>query len=490
MTLPRVLTARVRRGPVQAGLVAGALALVWLGGDAGGRSQPAGGPRWLAGDHHIHSEYSVGWDRTVEPPRLIIGRDAVYPIPRNARMARRYGLEWTVATDHGGPDHSKVYLELAYPELLRAREEVPQVVQFFGLELNTPGGDHSSLIVPHGPDEAERLFDLESRFDRREAYPADPTRDTEAKMLEALEAMDSGARKPVVIANHPSRSRAEDGAYGDYDPAELRAWNDTAPDVAVGMAGAPGHQAAALDKDRTLKPNGARGYYTAFPTWGGFDPLTARLGGFWDSMLGEGRRWWITANSDSHRHYSEGGVDFWPGEYSKTYVHAEKSHAAILESLRLGRVFVTTGNLVSELYVTATSAARSAAIGESLAAAPGSDVEVTIRLRDPEAPNPRGERPEVTRVDLIVGAVTGPAADPARDRNPTTRVVRRFGPTDWTRDGEYRTMRHTLRAVDGPRYLRVRGTSTTELEPAPDPRGEDPWSDLWFYSNPIFIEIG
>ena len=115
---------------------------------------------------------------------------------------------------------------------------------------------------------------------------------------------------------------------------------------------------------------------------------------------------------------------------------------------------------------------------------------MTIRLRDPEAPNPRGERPEVMRVDLIVGEVAGPAADPARDRNPTTRVVRRFGPTDWTRDGEYRTMRHTLRAVDGPRYLRVRGTSTTELEPAPDPRGEDPWSDLWFYSNPIFIEIG
>jgi len=25
---------------------------------------------------------------------------------------------------------------------------------------------------------------------------------------------------------------------------------------------------------------------------GGFDQMTARLGGFWDSMLGEGRRWW------------------------------------------------------------------------------------------------------------------------------------------------------------------------------------------------------
>ncbi|WP_353901506.1 hypothetical protein ABUL04_10295 [Micromonospora harpali] len=33
-----------------------------------------------------------------------------------------------------------------------------------------------------------------------------------------------------------------------------------------------------------------------------------------------GRRWWITAISDSHVHWTRGGSDFWPGEYSKTYV--------------------------------------------------------------------------------------------------------------------------------------------------------------------------
>jgi hypothetical protein len=32
-------------------------------------------------------------------------------------------------------------------------------------------------------------------------------------------------------------------------------------------------------------------------------------------------------------------------------------------------------------------------------------------------------------------------------------------------------------------------TSTMELEPSMDPPGEDPWSDLWVYSNPIFLEI-
>src|SRR3546814_9218505 len=88
---------------------------------------------------------------------------------------------------------------------------------------------------------------------------------------------------------------------------------------------------------------------------GGFDQMTARVGGFWDSMLGEGRRWWITANSDSHIHWSDGGADFWPGEYSKTYVFADKNHASILAGLRSGQVFVTTGDLISDLSVSASA---------------------------------------------------------------------------------------------------------------------------------------
>lgn len=52
-----------------------------------------------------------------------------------------------------------------------------------------------------------------------------------------------------------------------------------------------------------------------------------------------------------------------------------------------------------------------------------------------------------------------------------------------------RTMRHTLKAAGHDLYLRVRGSSTDELEPQVDPAGEDPWSDLCFYSNPVFIQV-
>ncbi len=470
-------------------LVGTALLLLYLGCVTRDRGESSNGARWLAGDHHIHSRYSVGWDRETDPPSPIIGADAIYPIPMNTLMARRFGLSWTVATDHGGPNHSKVNLERAYPELVLSRELVPEVVQFFGMEFNSPGADHSSLIIPHSHDEAERLHEIESRFDRNEAHPFDKQRDTEAKMIKAIQLMNRLKRKPVLIANHPSRSASETGEYGAYDPAELRRWNDTAPEVAVGMAGAPGHQARTLNPDGTLDPNSPRGSYGRYPTWGGFDPMTARLGGLWDSMLGEGRQWWITANSDSHVHYTEGGSDFWPGEYSKTYVYAEKSYPGILEGLRSGRIFVTTGDLISELYVTARSRGRSAEIGENLAVAAGSNLEITIRFRDPETANQHKDNPEVARVDLITGKVTGPLADPAQDRNPTTRVVRRFKSGEWSRQGEYRTMSHTLQGVTGEQYLRVRGTNTQELEPEPDPRGEDPWKDLWFYSNPIFVRV-
>jgi hypothetical protein len=116
-------------------------------------------------------------------------------------------------------------------------------------------------------------------------------------------------------------------------------------------------------------------------------------------------------------------------------------------------------------------------------------VRVTIRVRDPRGTNHHGHAPQVARVDLIVGEVHGPAADRALDTNPTTRVVKRFAAAQWVREGEYLTMTHTLANVHHSSYLRVRGTSTGELEPAPDPLGEDPWADLWFYSNPIFLEI-
>lgn len=479
-------------------LLAGVSACVWPG-NALAASTPAdaaqepGQRRWLAGDHHIHSQFSADYTDSNQPgvpPTPVFGADGNYSILDNVLKARTHGLAWMVSTDHGGPNHARINHELAWPAVQQARREVPEVLVFFGMEFDTPGGDHSSLIMPHTHDERDHLHTIESRWSQRDAWPRDPARDTEPKMLEALAHMRELATPPVLIANHPSRSATGIGEYGKYAPAELRDWNDTAPQVAVGMEGAPGHQAAALQPDGQLDPEGARGGYRNAPTLGGFDQMTARLGGFWDAMLGEGRRWWVTSTSDAHRHWRDGGSDFYPGEYSKTYVLAEHRHADILDGIRNGRVFVTTGDLISELDVQLSSAdGQHAGIGGTLHAHAGAPLQVTIRVRDPAGRNHAGQTPEVARVDLIVGQVTGPASDRDSDHNPSTRVLRRFTAADWVREGEYLRMTHTLPAQTTPGYLRVRGTNTAELEPAVDPRGEDPWSDLWFYSNPVFIDL-
>ncbi|MCL6573731.1 MAG: phosphoesterase [Bacillus sp. (in: Bacteria)] len=456
---------------------------------------------WLAGDHHVHSEWSVGWDNTQNPPAPIKAGDAIYPIVKNAENAKKYGLDWMVSTDHGGPNHSKVNLELAYPELLKSRKAVPDLLQFYGMEFDTPAADHSSLIIPKSDNESEALYGIESQFNKREPYPNDGTRDNESTMINALNYMKQLDEAPLLFANHPSRSASGDAAWGQDTPQEFRNWNDTAPNVAVGMEGSPGHQAGAIQPDGSIDTNGARGSYgnKNAPTMGGFDQMSAKVGGLWDSMLGEGRHWWITSSSDSHVNWRDGGSDFWPGEYSKTYVKATKDYSDIMDGLRNGNVFVTTGDLITELDVKAQAVGKAAwravakgntaAIGETLTL-PGKksgDVTVTVRLKDPKMKNANGDTPNVKRVDLIVGDVNGKVKDQSTSANPTTKVVQRFDEKDWKQDGEYITLSYTLKDVDKDSYIRLRGTSTDQLEPELDPRGEDPWNDLWFYSNPIFI---
>ena len=104
-----------------------------------------------------------------------------------------------MTTDHGGPNHSKVNLEQAYPELLKSREAVPEVLQFYGMEFDTPAADHSTLMIPKGDNESQILYDLESKFNKRDPYPNDGSRDTESTMIEALNYMKQMDEQPIIL---------------------------------------------------------------------------------------------------------------------------------------------------------------------------------------------------------------------------------------------------------------------------------------------------
>ena len=62
----------------------------------GSDREQMGGFQWLAGDHHIHTQYSS---------------DAQYRVVDQARHAHAYGLNWIVVTDHGSVAHAKIGVE-------------------------------------------------------------------------------------------------------------------------------------------------------------------------------------------------------------------------------------------------------------------------------------------------------------------------------------------------------------------------------------------
>lgn len=489
---------------------------------------------FISGDHHIHTRYSP---------------DAKYAVQRQVAEANYHGLGWMVITDHGGATHNKLGVDLTYPDIVRARTAFPQMLVFVGLEQNIPGGEHGTVMIEPNPREQDQIKAFEAAYDGAIAP------NTEEQALAGLRFLDGLDPKPLFFANHPARR-------GLDSPHELRNWKAAAPEVAYGFEGAPGHQAAGLIRDAAGKFVAYRGFYGnkagtgAFPgyppesyfTYGGFDWMTATLGGLWDSLLGDGLRWWITANSDAHKYFNDlqdvdasafntvGYVseadryfqlpsygDFRPGEYSRTYVLAqEASYAAVMAALRAGRGFVVHGDLIDRLKLTAEGQRRRrrrqddgtpnlVGLGGTLTVTQGDDVKVTITVRVPATPNWNNQRPTVDHIDLIAGEINhlSQTLGPDNFTNPSTRVVRTFGRRGarWDEEGkrdrdgsegQLLGMEYTFRNVERDFYLRLRGTNTADRGPTPamDPDlrgqtgpGESPWDDLWFYSNPIYVRV-
>lgn len=464
---------------------------------------PYGGGVWLAGDHHVHTKFSP---------------DGQYEIAEQVRQARRHGLGWCVITDHGGPRHDKIALEKAYPDLVAARERFTGMSIFQGLEWNVPQAEHGSVILPPTPDEAKLIAEFEARYDGKNFSRANTPADTEADAVAAVMYLQALTPKPLYIVNHPART-------GRVSPMEMRAWADAGPDVTRGFEGAAGHQAASLvgDERGHYNKRAGRGSYSGYPpesyrTWGGFDWYVAKVGGLWDSLLGEGRPWYITANADSHRHHADktrvnmatyltrgyvttttqpvgfgqnNNIDFWPGEYTKTWVHAARPHPmAILDALRAGRMFCVHGDLVDRLEMTAISADAAAPMGGTLVLEKrGQDVELRVRLREAGGENFAGRRPRLHHVDLIAGDVLGPVVRRSAMTNETTRIVARVPASDMQRDGRTLSWRHAFRNVGKSFYVRLRGTNRDLAAPEQDTASVNPWDDLWFYGNPVFVRV-
>lgn len=496
---------------------------------------------WLAGDHHVQTHFSVN------------GQLSVSEI---VEQAQKFGLGWCVITDHGGLTHQKYVAKSAYAELQEARRKFPKITLFQGLTWNMPSGEHTTVIMPAVTDEAFRIADFEARYDAivRETQQLE---NVEATALEALQFLQEMTPKPLVFLNQPSRR-------GLNSPRKIRQMFKVAPDVMRGFEGSPGHQAAPLNGRERCGYNAAfragssyskyENMKEVFRTQGGYDWMSARIGGVWDTLLAQGVPAYITANSNFHRHWSDKtkietadfgakGVvtptnakvdksdneDFYPGEYSKTYVFASSSEpAAIMDGLRKGNMFTVSGGLIEGLEMYAYVGNRVAPMGGVIELQKPKDVvTIVIRIRLPKKAKGSAARiPPVHHVDLIAGNVeprvyernvdlmevpsSGVAGtylvegDVPKGKNQQDNVER------GRRRGNVVDFGFSLGPLDRSIYIRVRGTNRADLykplgkgdntaetqlndnlqRTAPiDTPALSPWEDLWFYSNPIWITV-
>lgn len=458
--------------------------------------------RWLAGDYHTHSFTSDGGWTTEEV----------------AFRAFVYGLDWLAATDHGGafahdrfgkpypgPVPRWVTLEdESFPSVMRLREAYPHKEVLLGFEWNVPGLEHANVAI--ATEEPYALSAFEYMCDARDA---DTSRErelpkwnrTRADALSCAAFLDgSYGGSAFLLPAHPSR-------LNRYGIADLRALNDAAPNVMFGFEGIPGAQkSAARGGYRYVSPY--RFDNDPYRTHGGVDYMAAKVGGVWDALLGEGRRFFLFANSDFHE------KGFWPGEYAKSYTFVKGTGPkAVIDGMRSGNSFSVTGDLIDALSFAASAGDNVATMGETLRVVRGARVEISVAFRSPEFNN-NGETPRVDHVDLIAGKIAGKAMPGTRAYGRVgktdARVVARIAAADWQCEGRACRAKIDAGPVDGPMYFRLRGTNLPPSTPGEtdgegNPLSDDEacgrkqtaprcntrrkaYADLWFYSNPIFIE--
>lgn len=455
------------------------------------------GGKWEAGDMHTHTVLTDGSSLQLQVVQ---------------KAFNEYGLDWMANSEHGGSFSRDPFGQpttntarwwqiqnWSWPIIRDLRPMFPEQTLVQGVEWNVPTHEHASVgIVSNEP---SAVAEFEYRFDQNDSsttYPGSPSKDntSHAGAINAVSWLETNFRdSSYFVINHPSRKLAASGGYSAGSVRDLIA---AGPNVTAGFEGMPGHQ---RDTNRG-------GYSSTNPiarNYQGADPWAAQVGGLWDSILGNGSRFSIFSNSDYH--FTDG--DFWPGQYSKnwTWVSHPDDPKSLVAGLKSGRTWSAHGDLIDELKFTATGDGKKIEMSKDpLVVRRGKDVVVTIKFHSP-ALNNNGDSPAVDHVDLIAGNVTGAAVKGAASwdatTNPTTQVVKTFeGRSIQSLGNGWYAATYLVHKVQGPMYLRLRGTNTPVNTPGATDAAGNPvmdavggntpanaWNTLWFYSNPIWINV-
>jgi len=473
------------------------LAAPALAGKPGPTPPPTPTGQWVWGDTHNHSTLSDG-DIPLET-MLLTG-------------VNTWGCTWVTTTDHGGksiydqwgnsinPTPRWITLMAnSWPVVSDLRQRYPNKVFMLGFEWGIPGIDEAKVAINSGDPTAisnfEYMFDFQDNDNSRADLPkVSKTYDDGVTGISWLAS--NYPTTSYAIPSHPSRDLL-------WHAVDFRRYNDAAPTVFFGMAGIPGSQKELPARGGYDTKWNTAGETILGRTYGGADYNIAKLGGVWDSLLGEGRKFWTYSDSDFHNPEEE----FYPGEYSRDLMWVtEKSTQGIVNGLRSGNSVSVEGQLIDALDYKAAAGTKSATMGGTLNVAKGATVTVTVKWHSP-ALNNHGDVPKVNHVDLISGNVTSKLTPSdigyiTQTTNPSTKVAARFTTAKMSASGGWYSATYSIKAtVDG--YYRLRGTNQglsvqnqTDANGNPltdDLEGENDsvkcWNDIWFYSNPIFIDV-
>ncbi len=421
--------------------------------------------------------------------------------------------------------------EVEYPIVVN-RTPMYNKVLVEGLEWIVPGHEHTDVAViagqnPRGFGNADNMAQFEFRFDRadndaiglldasnNQVWPGKDNVNNSgtAGHLKAVSGVQwLQANFPLqsyVIPTHSERAGPFNPAGSNgYNIEHFRDFNNAGPTVAFGIE-SPGHMA------QGTITGGSGSYGTGAVgggTYGMSGVYTAKVGGLWDGLLGEGRNSFIYVSSDWHNRGAAGArdsfttADFIPGEYTKLYVpNTERFQAqSIIDGMRSGNSYSVNADIIGPDLVFRAKARGDdwKTMGETLVARPGDKVTVEMSMTIPAKNNsPYAfdnplllqvgvrqplNRPSLDHVDLITGQTNnvippgGPGyavpnaagvAGAAIVYNPTTVISQQIHRSDMKSrrldDGSTRlTFTTTFTAGNTPGYIRARGTNIPVATP-------------------------
>jgi hypothetical protein len=419
--------------------------------------------------------------------------------------------------------------EVEWPTVVN-RSQVYNKVIIEGLEWIVPGHEHTDVAVIAGQHpagftagNADKMAEFEYRFDRADTDAIGPVRPNNSQLWTGKDNVNNngtaGHGKALTAVawlqqNYPLQSYAvpthteRQGPFSTasskgYNIEHFRNFNNAGPTVAFGIE-SPGHMAQSKTTGGTYGSGAVGG-----GTYGLQGVYTAKVGGLWDGMLGEGRNFFIFVSSDWHQRGIFGASspstteDFMPGEYTKLYVPnvgvaGRLTHQKIIDGMRSGNSYSVNGDVIGPDLVfraRVKDVSGWVSMGETLIASPGDTVQVQMIMTVPAQNNspysfnnplltPVGlsqplNKPSIDHVDLITGNVTG-VIDPSSPNyavantagvsgaaivyNPSAKIAKQIQASNMNpvhnADGSTKlTFSTSFKMGSTPFYIRARGTN-------------------------------